>query len=263
MSMTRRTFLRLAGAAALISSTFPRVLYAVRAKILGIGMPVLLYHEISNHVHDNYTVSPSSFSAQMEWLYANGYRTPAVSEVQGFFKDSAGPAVMITFDDGDTSFMDYAFPLLKEYGFKATINIIGQAVDSHALVEGGKAVLSWDECRYLAGSGLVDLGCHSYALHSPGGVLAASYRAIEKDLLLFQDKFKKEIGKQCTTIAWPYGIYDKKCIEIARHAGFTCLLTSREGYIVENRSPMSEVPRLTINDKLDLISFQQYIGASQ
>jgi peptidoglycan/xylan/chitin deacetylase (PgdA/CDA1 family) len=168
---------------------------------------------------------------------------------------------MITFDDGDTSFMDHAFPLLKEYGFKATMNIIGQAVDSNALVEGGRAVLSWDECRYLAGSGLVDLGCHSYALHSPGGVLSASYGAIKKDLALFQEKFKKEIGRQCTTIAWPYGIYDKKCIEIARSAGFLYILTSREGY-VEKESAMSELPRLNMNNKLDLISFQQYIGAT-
>jgi peptidoglycan/xylan/chitin deacetylase (PgdA/CDA1 family) len=261
MSMTRRTFLKLAGAAALLSSALPETVSALKTKNPAIRIPVLLYHTISNFIHDDYTVSPSSFASQMEWLYANGYRTLATNEVEGFLKNVAGRAVMITFDDGDTSFMDHAFPLLKEYGFKATMNIIGQAVDSNALVEGGRAVLSWDECRYLAGSGLVELGCHSYALHSPGGVLSASYGAIKKDLALFQEKFKKEIGRQCTTIAWPYGIYDKKCIEIARSAGFLYILTSREGY-VEKGSAMSELPRLNINNKLDLISFQQYIGAT-
>ncbi len=261
MSMTRRTFLKLAGAAALFSSALPETVYALKAKKPGIRIPVPLYHDISGFVRDDHTVSPSSFAAQMEWLYANGYRALAVNEVEEFLKNGAGKAVMITFDDGNTSFMDHAFPLLKEYGFHATMNIIGQAVDSHALVEGRRAVLSWDECRYLAESGLVDLGCHSYALHLPGGVLSVSYGAIKKDLTMFQEKFQKELGRQCTTIAWPYGIYDKKCIEIARHAGFTCILTSREGYI-EKESSMSEVPRLNINYKLDLISFRQYIGAT-
>lgn len=261
MNMTRRTFLKLAGAAALLSSALPETVCALKAKNAAIRIPVLLYHNISNFIHDGYTVFPSSFASQMEWLHANGYRTLAANEVEGFLKKAAGRAVMITFDDGDTSFMDHAFPLLKEYGFHATMNIIGQAVDNHTLIEGRRAVLSWDECRYLAESGLVDLGCHSFALHSPGGVLSASYGAIKKDLALFQDKFKKELGGQSTTIAWPYGIYDNKCIEIARNAGFMHMLTSREGY-VEQGSAMNELPRLNMNNKLDLISFQQYIGAT-
>ena len=261
MNMTRRTFLKLAGAAAILSSALPEPVYALKANKPGIRIPALLYHDISGFVHDDHTLSPASFASQLEWLYANSYRTLAANEAEGFLKDGDGRAVIITFDDGDTSFMDHAFPLLKEYGFKATMNIIGQAVDSHALLEGGRAVLSWDECRYLAKSGLVDLGCHSYALHSPGGVLSASYGTIKEDLLLFQKKFKNELGRQCTTLAWPYGIYDNKCIEIARHAGFTHLMTSREGYI-EKGSAMSELPRLNINNKLDLISFQQYIGAN-
>ena len=262
MAMTRRTFLKLTGVAALVSSALRRTVYAYDAGAEGRerALPILLYHAISNNVHDDYTISPSSFSTQMEWLYANGYRTLAVNEVEEFPENGDGRAIIITFDDGDASFLDYAFPLLKDYGFKATINIIGRAVDSHALIDRERPVLSWDECRYVMESGLVDLGCHSYALHTPGGVLHASYQAIEKDLMQFQERYKKELGKSCITIAWPYGIYDNKCIEIARKAGYSYLLTSKEGY-VRNGSAMSELPRLNINDKLDLMSFQQYIGA--
>ncbi|HUJ18042.1 MAG TPA: polysaccharide deacetylase family protein [Nitrospirota bacterium] len=261
MSMTRRTFLKLTGAAALSSSALPHSLYAAGARIPDRRIPALLYHDISNVLYDEYTISPATFSAQMEWLYATGYRTLPANEVEQFLKNTAGRAVMLTFDDGDISFMDYAFPLLKDYGFKATMNIIGQAVESHALIDRQRPVLSWDECRYLLSSGLVDVGCHSYALHTPGGVLNVSYGAIEKDLTLFQERYKQELGKRCTVLAWPYGIYDKKCIEIARHAGFSCILTSREGFI-EKKSDLRDLPRLNINNKLDLISFQQYLGAN-
>jgi len=260
MSMTRRTFLKLAGAAAISTSILSHTQYAAGEMPEG-KIPALLYHDISNDIYDDYVLSPASFSAQLEWLYATGYRTLAANEVEQFLKNGAGRAVMLTFDDGDTSFVDYAFPLLKEYGFRATMNIIGQAVDGHALIDRQRPVLSWDECRYLLSSGLVDLGCHSYALHSRGGVLSASYGAIENDLMLFQEIYKRELGKRCTVLAWPYGIYDKKCIEIARHAGFSCIVTSRRGFI-EKGSDMHDLPRLTITSKLDLISFQQYIGAN-
>ncbi len=262
MSMTRRTFLKVAGTATLCFSALSRTLYAAGADVPDVPVPVLLYHNISNLVYDDGTVSPAVFSAQMEWLYANGYRTLSANEVEGFVKDGAGQAVMITFDDGYASFMDYAFPLLNEYGFKATINIIGRVIDSHVLLDNQEAALSWDECRFLMSSGLVDLGCRSYALHLPGGVLSVSYPAIEKDLMQFQERYLKELGRRCTIIAWPSGIYDTKCIEIARKAGFVYFLTSNEGYI-GRRSAVSEIPRLNINGKLDLVSFQQHIGATR
>lgn len=261
MNMTRRTFLKFVGAAALVSQMLPRALSARGAKTRNISVPALLYHDIANDIYDDYTLSPSSFSAQMEWLYADGYRTLSLSEIEGFIKGGTGQAVILTFDDGYTSFMDYVFPLLKEYNFKATLNIIGQAVDRHTLLHSQRPAVSWDECGYLMESGLVELGCHSYALHAPRGVLSVSYRAIEKDLTLFQERYTKELGKRCMVIAWPYGIYDTKCIEIARKAGFVYFLTSNEGYI-EKGSVVSELPRLNISARLDLISFQQYIGAT-
>ncbi len=260
MKMTRRTFLRLTGAAALFSSALPRTMFALGAKTPDHSIPALLYHDITNERHDE-SLSPASFSAQMEWLYANGCRTLAMNEIEGFIKGGTGQAVMLTFDDGYASLMEYVFPLINEYGFKATVNIIGQTVDRHTLLNSRRPALSWDECGYLMESGLVELGCHSYALHVPRGVLSVSYPAIEKDLEQFQDRYTKELGKRCTIIAWPYGIYDEKCIEIARKAGFVYFLTSKEGYIGRG-SVVSELPRLNINGRLDLISFQQYIGAT-
>ncbi len=260
MNVTRRTFFKISAAAALWASTQPHIVYAAGVERPDVRIPVLLYHDIASFDDDDYQVSPSSFAAQMEWLYASGFKTLFLNEVAESLKNSDSRTVVITFDDGNTSFMDYAFPLLKEYAFKATMNIIGKAVDLHLLLDDEKPVVSWDECRYLIRSGLVELGCHSFALHTPGGVRAVSYDALEKDLLHFQEKFKKEIGRPCSILAWPYGIYDETCAAIAKKTGFTYILTSDEGYVGKETSP-SQLPRLNINHKLDLESFQQYIGA--
>lgn len=262
MNVTRRTFIKLSAAAALWASALPRFANATGAGMTSAGIPVLLYHDITGFDQDEYTIPPSSFAAQMEWLYANGYNTLFLNDMDEALRSGDRRTVIITFDDGNTSFMDYAFPLLKQYGFKATMNIIGQAVDLHLLLDDEKPVVSWDECRYLMQTGLVDLGCHSFALHTPGGVRAVPYDALEKDLILFQEKFKKELGRPCSIIAWPYGIYDGTCAAIAKKTGFTYMLTSDEGYVGKETSP-SQFPRLNINGKLDLESFQQYIGAGR
>lgn len=255
MYLTRREFLKLSGTAFALSLSLPKNLFAS-----GITIPVLLYHDISDGYRDEYTISPSNFASQMEWLYSDGYKALSLREILNV-KD-AQRRFILTFDDGYRSFVDYAFPLLMEYNFKATINIIGQYVGTFFIVgNGNRPMLSWDEYRHLIESGLVDLGCHTYNLHefSHRGVLGVSEEEIIKDLSLFQETFKKEIGIHAEILAWPFGLYDKESIEIARNAGFKYILTSNEGYFDRNGSRYA-IPRLNINDKLDLLSFQEYIG---
>lgn len=252
MNLTRRSFLKLSGAAIAFLSMGENLF----AK--GGAIPVLLYHDISDEFRDGYTIPPSLFSAQMEWLYSNGYRTLSFKEIGTFMEKSGEKVVIITFDDGYASFMDYAFPLFKEYNFKATINIIGQPVGSFIRLGGNRPLLSWDEYRYLKKSGLVDLGCHTYNLHSGSGALAVSEKELENDLLFFQEVIKKETGSDTEILAWPYGKYNKKSVKIARKAGFKYLLTSNEGHL-NKESNLDEIPRLNLNDRFDLVSFQQYI----
>ncbi len=252
MHITRRDFLKLSGAIITLP-LLPKTLLANTSVI-----PVLIYHDISIHFKDEYTISPALFAAQMEWLYSNGYTTLTFKEIENFIKKGKTKAIIITFDDGYASFMDYAFPLLREYNFKATINIIGKYVGSFIWMGGNRPMLSWDEYRYIINSGLIELGCHTFNLHIKGGVTTFSDKELRNDLTFFQETIEKEIGKNTEILAWPYGIYNERSIKIAKEAGFKYILTSKEGYLVKE-SKFHEIPRLNINNKIDLISFQQYI----
>jgi peptidoglycan/xylan/chitin deacetylase (PgdA/CDA1 family) len=214
---------------------------------------------------DAYTISPSNFAIQMEWLYSHGYKAVSIREIDNFTGTNDDNAVVITFDDGYSSFIEYAYPRLKEYDFKSNINIIGRNVGTFINFYGNRPMLSWDEYRFLANSGLVDLGSHTNNLHPCGsnsrsGALSVSDKELENDLLLFKDIVKKETGQITEILAWPCGIYNRKSTSIAKKAGFKYILTSNEGYF-SKRDSLYEIPRLNINNKLDLISFQEYIGA--
>lgn len=256
MNLTRREFLKLGGAAVLFLP-FPE--YAAAEAVT---IPVLMYHDISHQVREQETVLPPLFAAQMEWLYGEGYRAISLGELDSLDVESARHVVIITFDDGYTSFMDYAFPLLAEYGFKATINIIGRYVGG--FVSGNDPRISWDECRYLIRSGLVEIGCHTYDLHTWYGratrtsAVAAFNEKLVQDLSLFQGEYMKEIGRPARILAWPYGMHDSKSIEIAKQAGFHYLLSSDNRHFVKDRDQY-DIPRLSIEHDTDIRLFRERI----
>jgi peptidoglycan/xylan/chitin deacetylase (PgdA/CDA1 family) len=153
-----------------------------------------MYHDIGTASHEYETVAPAQFAAQMEWLYSAGYDAVSLAELGALFARNAGKVVIITVDDGHASFMDYAFYQLREYGFKATVSVVGKYVGGYTHENHPR--LSWDECRYLRKSGLVEIGCHTYDLHdrqersSPAASLDAFNEKLEQDLLRFQGSMR-------------------------------------------------------------------------
>ena len=256
MNLTRRQFLTYSGAAVL-SLALPG-----RGQAQAVRIPVLLYHDLSIHQGEEETVIPSAFATQMEWLYGMGFRAVSFDGIDSLDADSMGRAVIITFDDGPASFMDHAFPILAEYGFKATVTVIGQKASG--VTSSHDPSLSWDECRFLVKSGIVEIGCHTNALHvwgrgpSPALTLAAFNERLGKDLAAFQDRYRRELGRPASVLAWPYGRYDRTSIEIAKHEGFRYLLTSNRGYY-ERGGDRGEIPRWPVNHDADLPAFRKHI----
>jgi len=256
MNFTRREFLKLGSGAVVFLS------FAGHAAADGTKIPVLMYHDISSRRSEKETLSPRLFAAQMEWLYGMGYHAVLFSELALLHRDTAERTVVMTFDDGYTSFMDYAFPLLSEYGFKATINVIGEHMGG--FVSGNDPRLSWDECRFFAKSGLVEIGCHTYGLHNWYGRQSRSHaidvfnEKLAEDLAIFQKIAVQELGQRANVLAWPYGMHNKLSIEIARKAGMHFILNSDDGYFAMNGNQL-DIPRLTISNDTSLKLFRERI----
>ena len=63
----------------------------------------------------------------MAWLRDRGYATLSMAQLEGYVKNKINlpaRAVVITFDDGLKSVSRYAYPVLKQYGMKATAFIV-------------------------------------------------------------------------------------------------------------------------------------------
>ncbi len=218
-------------------------------------IPVLMYHDISNHYRDDFTIPPFLFYAHMEYLYQMGYRAVFPEELKILNSDEK--IFMLTFDDGYLSFMEYAFPILKDYEFKAIINVIGAYVGKYYKLTGNRPTLGWDDYRFLLSSGIVRVGYHGYDIHVINWVRRFTSEQLREDAIKFLDRLNKELGISTDIFAAPYGQYSERYIEVLRKLGFRYFFTSTEGLLKPGEVL---VPRLNINHLIDLVSFKEYIG---
>ncbi len=231
----------------------------------GEALTVLGYHEIAERgeaLVPQYAVTPTSFVRQMDWLRNHGYRFVGVDDVLAA-REGRRPlppkAVLITFDDGYQSVYAHAWPILKLFRIPAVINVVGGWLEEKGTVDfDGKALprhrlLSWEELREMRGSGLVEVGSHSFDLHrgipgNPQGNLqpagttrrylpdqaryedeAAYRRRVQGDLERNSALIRRRTGRAPRVMAWPYGRYNEITREVAVRLGMPIGLTLDDG----------------------------------
>jgi peptidoglycan/xylan/chitin deacetylase (PgdA/CDA1 family) len=117
------------------------------------------------HFHDE---PRPSLERRLQYLADNGYRTITSDEIARFVIDGVAPgrrAIALTFDDAWASVWTVAFPLLKQYGLRATVfaipGRIGDAPDTPKPRRGEGEFVTWSQLREMHASGVVDVQSHT------------------------------------------------------------------------------------------------------
>lgn len=211
-----------------------------------VRLPIVMYHHMSPKARlwGDYVISPEQFEADLIYLRENGY-TPISSETLLAWYDGEGELpekpVVITFDDGYESTFVYAKPLLEKYEMPSIVSIIGAVAQQYSDTPDHMldySHMSWEMAAEADSGGLMEVQCHTWDMHhlerrrgcSPaGGETDGEYfSALSADLGLFRERYRQHIGRECTVLALPYGIYTQKTIEYARGLGFRAVLTCTE-----------------------------------
>ena len=220
-------------------------------------LPVLMYHSILPDVRyaGTYVLPPEDLENDLRLLSEKGYETVTPADLLSYAdegKPLPGKPVMLTFDDGYYNNCVYLPPLLQKYGMRAALFPVGSFVQTYS--ENGErsvyyAMAGWDELRELEKSGLIELGSHSWALHSlsprrgagrlPGESDAAYQAVLSADLSRMQEAMTARCGVTPRCFAYPFGVLDRAADPVLRALGFRITLTCEERINRITRDPES------------------------
>ncbi len=185
---------------------------------------ILCYHSIGQPLWGVNDVSPGLFRRHLETALSLGYRFVPASEIAA---TGGGPKdLALTFDDGLSSIMTTAAPILAEYKVPWSLFVVSDWADGRHDWD-ADVLLGWREVERLAAAG-AEIGSHS-ATHpdfrwlDPSGTveeLGRSRRTIEDRL-----------GIAPTSFAIPWGTsasWSAAATAAAREVGYTAIYAQSE-----------------------------------
>jgi peptidoglycan/xylan/chitin deacetylase (PgdA/CDA1 family) len=179
----------------------------------GYYVPILGYHRIGERRGDHVpTVSAAAFERQMAWLATWRYRVLRLEDVvNGVGSEAFPPAhsVVVTFDDGYAEVHALAWPILKRFGFPATVFVTPNEV-------GRPGFVTWEQVSEMSGDG-ISIGSHT--MHHTYLPLASDLQLVE-EIVESKRVIETHIGKPVRHISYPVGGFTPLTIQVARKAGY-------------------------------------------
>ena len=256
---------------------------------------VLGYHDVEDGAADQryLSVRTSALSDQMAWLRDNGYQPISVQQILDAHDGKIvlpEKAVLLTFDDGYSSFYTRVWPLLKAYNWPALWAPVGSWVDAPAnkkvdfggLMTARDKFATWKMVEEMGKSPLVEVGAHTWNSHfgaeaNPQGskepaVANRLYdkktgtyetdeqytRRINTDISLITNKIKAVTGKSPRAWVWPYGAANGTTLNLAKEHGYKMAFTLNEG--LANAAFLDDIPRVLISDNPSLKRFASQVA---
>lgn len=224
-------------------------------------VPVLMYHYLSvppadaNAIRLDLSITPTLFESHLAYLQAAGYQSISLKELYYALTlqtELPPKPIVITFDDGYRDAYENAFPLLKQYNFRATFFIFTQPIDTYNV-----DFLTWEMIIEMHQAGM-EFGSHSYT--------HPDMRERSVDFLVYQivgsqEAIEARIGEPVKFFCYPSGRYDQAVIDVLDSAHFWGAVTTHWGneYSFTNRF---EMPRLRMRGGDTAASLAAKLGDS-
>jgi len=195
---------------------------------------ILAYHSISHYRVDSLAVNVSDFEIQMAWLYHNGYRSITLEDFVLKKYRKGERIVIITFDDGYEDNYNLAFPILKKYGYVATIFLVSDYVNTDHIFYWDKSkisgqlqdnlfgILSWNQVYEMAEYG-IEFGSHT-CTHPE--LTKISSDQCREEINRSRTDLKDKLGHDIFSFSYPRGNLDNETITMVDKAGYSCAVVT-------------------------------------
>ncbi len=220
---------------------------SVKTDAGSVNVPIIMYHSILRDPSKSgtYVITQNQLEEDFKYLKANGYTCIFVNDLIEYVNGETHlppKPIILTFDDGHYNNETYLLPLLEKYDQRAVISIVGKYTEDYSQnpdENPNYAYLSWKNVNELLESGRIEIGNHSYNMHSIGkrkgthkikGETSDAYAAaltadIEKMQLLCHDN----LGLTPKVFTYPFGSVSTESYDVLKNCGFAASLSCGEG----------------------------------
>jgi peptidoglycan/xylan/chitin deacetylase (PgdA/CDA1 family) len=226
----------------------------------------LCYHAVADRWPAGLSVTPEGFERQIGLLVNRGYR--GATFTAAVRRPPAPKTVVVTFDDAYRSVIKLAFPILSRFGIPATVFTVTSFAGAKGPMswpgidnwldgefEDELMPMTWEELDELAAAGW-EVGSHTVT-HPRLPTLGE--QELREELTRSRGTCEERLGRECTSLAFPYGNYDDRVVEAARCAGYTAAATL--SIRVPHPGPL-RWPRVGVYHRDDMNRFRAKISPS-
>lgn len=211
-------------------------------------IPVLNYHSIGTEPDNNAVLDPKKLEEQMAYLAKEKYTPLTLQQFIDIWegKLQAPPkSVLLTFDDGYADNHEQALPILKKYGFHATLFMSPGSV-------GDGWYIDWKQAKELQEAGW-DIQPHGMT-HPQLTKLTEEKQRVEIEESAKQ--LEDHLGIKSEVFCYPYGLFNKTTIKLLQENKYKLAFTIDQGFADTSQNPYA-LKRLFIGGSDSLNTFIQ------
>jgi len=203
------------------------------------GLITLMYHRFEENKYPSTNIRISDFKKHLEIIKKNNIRFINPSNFKTELSNNKKHRkILLTIDDGFSSFYKNAWPILKKEKIPFILFISTREV-------GAFNYMTWKQIKEISKENFVEIGNHS---HTHEYLVDENSKIIRADIQKSIDIFEKNLGKNSDFFSYPFGEYSVNFKNIIQSFGFKYAFGQHSGVIDETKD-FYELPRFPINEK--------------
>ncbi len=203
------------------------------------GLISIMYHRFNESKYPSTNIQLNIFKEQLKIIENEGITFIHPNKlIENLSQNKNKRKLLLTIDDGLSSFYENAWPILKEKKIPFILFVNTREVGSFNY-------MNWEQIKELSNADHVVIGNHS---HSHEYLVNENSKFIKDDIMKSMKIFKEQLGKNSDFFSYPFGEYSLEFKKIIKDLNFKFAFGQHSGVIDETKD-LWELPRFPINEK--------------
>ena len=211
----------------------PTITVSDNKQIVDYGLISLMYHRFEENKYPSTNIKIQDFKTHLNLIEENNIKFINPKDFSNEISNNKRQRkVLLTIDDGFSSFYENAWPILKEKKIPFILFVSTREV-------GKKGYMSWEQIREVNKNEFTEIGNHS---HTHEYLIDFNKKEIKDDIEKSIQIFEKELGKNSDFFSYPFGEFSVELKKIIINLGFKYALGQHSG-VIDDTKNLFELPR--------------------